>query len=65
MGKPEGKRPLGRPRDRCEDNIKMNLQEVGCGGMDWIELARDRGRWRAVVNAVMNLRGFREMRGIS
>ena len=56
MGKPEGKRPLGRPRRRWEDNIKMDLQEVGCGGMDWIELARDRYRWRALVNAVMNLR---------
>jgi hypothetical protein len=56
VGKPEGKRPLGRPRRRWEDNIKMNLQEVGCGGMDWIELAQDRDRWRALVNAVMNLR---------
>jgi len=54
MGKPEGKRPLGRPRSRWEDNIKMALQEVGCGGMDWIELAEDRGKWRALVNAVMN-----------
>ena len=54
MGKPEGKRPLGRPRHRWEDNIKMDLQEVGCGGMDWIELALDRDRWRALVNAVMN-----------
>jgi len=56
VGKPEGKRPLGRPRRRWEDNIKMNLQEVGCGGMDWIELAQDRDRWRTLVNAVMNLR---------
>jgi hypothetical protein len=54
--KPDGKRPLGRPRVRWEDNIKMDLQEVGCGGMDWIELAQDRDRWRALVNAVMNLR---------
>jgi len=54
--KPEGKRPLGRPRHRWEDNIKMGLQEVGCGGMDWIELAQDRDRLRALVNAVMNLR---------
>ena len=54
--KPEGKRPLGRPRYRWEDNIKMDLREVGCGGMDWIELAQDRDRWRALVNAVMNLR---------
>jgi len=56
VGKPEGKRPLGRPRLRWEDNIKMDLQEVGCGGMDWIELAQDRDRWRADVNGVMNLR---------
>jgi len=56
MGKPEGKRPLGRPRRRWEDNIKMNLQEVGCGGVDWIELSQDRDRRRALVNAVMNLR---------
>ena len=54
--KPEGKRPLGRSRRRWEDNIKMDLQEVGFGGMDWIELAQDRDRWRALVNAVMNLR---------
>jgi hypothetical protein len=46
VGKPEGRRRLGRPRHRWEDNIKMNLQEVGCGGMDWIELAKDRDRWR-------------------
>ena len=52
-GKPEGKRPLGRPRRRWEDNIKMDLQEVGCGDVDWIELAQDRNRWRAHVNAVM------------
>ena len=56
VGKPEGKRPLGRPRCRWEDNIKMDLQEVGCGGMEWIELAEDRDRWRALVNAVMNRR---------
>jgi hypothetical protein len=56
VGKPEGKRPLGRPRRRWEDNIKMDLQEVGCGGMDWIGLAQDRDRWRELVNAVMNLR---------
>jgi len=56
VGKPEGKRPLGRPRRRWEDNIKMNLQEVGCGGVDRIELIQDRDRWRALVTAVMNLR---------
>jgi len=56
VGKTEGKRPLGRPRHRWEDNIKMDLQEVGCGVMDWIELAQDRDRWRALVNVVMNLR---------
>ena len=55
-GKREGKRPLGRPRRRWEDNTMTDLQEVGCGGMDWIDLAQDMDRWRAVVNAVMNLR---------
>ena len=54
VGKPEGKRPLGRPRRRWEDNIEMDLQEVRCGGMDWIDLAQDRDRWRALENAVMN-----------
>jgi hypothetical protein len=56
VGKPEGKRPHGRPRRRWEDSIKMDLQEVGSGVMDWIELAQDRDRWRALMNAVMNLR---------
>jgi hypothetical protein len=56
VGKPEGKRTLGRPRYRWDDNIKMDLQEVGCGGMDWIGLVQDRDRWRALVSAVMNLR---------
>ena len=63
VGKPEGKRPLGRPRQRWEDNIKMDLQEVrgGCG--DWMELAQDRERWRALVSTVMNFR-VPKMRGI-
>jgi hypothetical protein len=56
VGKPEGKGPMWRPRIRWEDNIKMDLQESGCGNMVWIELAEDRDRWRAFVNAVMNLR---------
>jgi hypothetical protein len=56
VGKPEGRRPLGRPRRRWEDYIKMDLREVGWGDMDWINLAQDRDRWRALVNAVMNLR---------
>jgi hypothetical protein len=56
VGKPEGKKPEGRPRHRWEDNIKMDLEEVGCGVMDWIELAQDRNRWWTLVNAVMNLR---------
>jgi len=64
VGKPEGKRPLGRPRRRWEENIKMDLQEVGCGGVEWIDLAQDRDRWRALVNAVMSLR-VPKMRGIS
>ena len=55
VGTPEGKRPLRRPRHRWEDNIKMDLQEVGFGVMDWIELVQDRDRWRALVNVVMNL----------
>jgi hypothetical protein len=56
VGKPEGRRPLGRPRRRWEGNITINLREIGWGGVDWIDLAQDRDRWRAVVNAVMNLR---------
>ena len=62
VGKPEGKRPMGRPRRRWEDNIKMDLQEVGCKA--WMELAQDRDRWRALVGTVMNLR-VPKMRGIS
>ena len=54
VGKPDGKAPLGRPRRRWVDSIKMDLQEVGCRGMDWIDLAQDRERWRALVNVVMN-----------
>ena len=56
MGRPEGKTPLGRPRHRWEGNIKMDLQEVGCGGMDWTDLAQDTGIWQALVNEAMNLR---------
>jgi hypothetical protein len=56
VGKLEGKIPLGRPRRRWEDNVKIDFQEVGCGCMDWIELARDRDRWRALVTAIMNHR---------
>jgi len=55
LGKPEGKRPLGTPRLRRVDNIRMDLQEVGCGYVDWIRLAQDRDRWRTLVSAVMNL----------
>ena len=56
VGKPEGRRPLGRPRRRWADNIKMDLQQMGCGYMDWIGLAQDEDRWRTLVSAVMNLR---------
>jgi hypothetical protein len=56
VGRPEGKRPLGKSSHRWEDNIKVDLQDVGWGGMDWIGLVQDRERWRALVNAVMNLR---------
>jgi hypothetical protein len=56
VGKPEGKRPLGRPRRRWVDNIKMDLREIGWDGMNWIDLAQDRDQWRALVNTVMNLR---------
>ena len=64
VGRPEGKRPLGRPRRRWGDNIKMDLQEVSGGYEDWMELTQDRDRWRALVSTVMNLR-VRKMRGIS
>ena len=64
VGKPEGKRPLGRPRRRWEDNIKMDLQEVGGACGDWMELVQDRDRWRALVSTVKNLR-VSKMRGIS
>jgi len=57
VGKTKGKRPLGRPRRRLKDNIMMDLQEVGCGGMDWIDLAQDKDRYRSFVNSVMDLRG--------
>jgi len=56
VGKPEGRRPLGRPRLRWEDNMRMDLREVGCECVDWMELAPDRDRWRAIVSAVMKLR---------
>jgi hypothetical protein len=56
VGKLEGRRPLGRSRRRCENNIKMDLREIGWGGMDWIDLAWDREKWSALVNTVMNLR---------
>ena len=56
MGKPEGKRKLGRPRHRWDDNIKTDLQEVGCGGIKWIELAQDKDSWRALANAIINRR---------
>ena len=56
VGKPEGKKPLGRPRRRCGDNIKMDIEEVGRGCGGWMELAQDRVRWRALVSTVMNLR---------
>jgi hypothetical protein len=56
VGKTEGRRPLGRPRRRWEDGVRMDLREIGLGGVDWIRLAQDRDRWRAVVSAVMNLR---------
>jgi hypothetical protein len=56
VGKPEGKRPLGRPRRRWVDNIKIYLREIGWDGVDWIDLAQDRGQWRALVNTVMSLR---------
>jgi len=56
LGEPEGRRPLGKPRRRWADNIRMDLQEVGCGYMDWIALAQDTDRWRRLVSAVMNFR---------
>ena len=56
QGKPEGKRPLGRRRHRLEDNIKLDLREMGCGGMDWTDVAREWNRWQALANSVMNLR---------
>ena len=64
VGKPEGRRPLGRPRSRWEDDIKMDLREVGGGFEDWMELAQERDRWRALVGKVRNLR-VRKIRGIS
>jgi len=55
VGKPDGKRQLGRPKHRLEDNVKINFQEVGCGAMYWLDLAQDRDRWRALVDVIMNL----------
>jgi hypothetical protein len=63
VGKPEGKRPLGRPRRRWEDSINMDLREVGCGGVEWIEQAQDRNRWRTFVNTVMTF-SFHKMQRI-
>jgi hypothetical protein len=65
VGKPEGKRSLGRTRRRWEDNIRMDLKEIGWGGIDWIDLAQDRAQWRALVNTVMNHSGFHKMLGNS
>jgi hypothetical protein len=65
VGKPEGKRPLGRPRRRWVDNIKMDLREIGWDGVDWIDLAQNRDHWRALVNTVMNTFGFHKMLRIS
>jgi hypothetical protein len=56
VGKPEGKRPLGRPRRRLMDNIKMDLREIGWDGVDWIDISQDRGQWRVLVNTVLNIR---------
>jgi len=64
VGKPEVKRSLGRTGRRWDDNIKTDLQDMGCGGTDWFELAKDRDRWQALVNAVMKL-GYHKMRGVS
>jgi hypothetical protein len=64
VGKPEGKRSLGKPRRRWVDNIKMDLREIGCDGVDWIDMAQDREQWKALVNTVLNL-GFHEMLGSS
>jgi hypothetical protein len=61
VGKPKGKRPLGRPRRRWEDNIMMDLQEVGCGGINWIEPAQDRNKWRALVNVAASQEGLCSM----